>query len=277
MIAGLLPRYVEVAEGVIGDCQADLWPEEAACVANAVERRRREFARGRHLVRRCLRALGRPDGPLPTNQDRSPRWPDGFVGSITHTDTYCAAAVARADDIDGIGIDIEDRSRFHPDLLRYVSSPGDITSNFHGLKSGDATHLGAALFSAKETVYKCLNGLAQAQFDFADVGIEFIKGSALFYSRLLRPVGRFSVGREFIGYYLVAGDHVATAMILPRDGPISAQHSPSAAGQPRWSIRSERISQRDSVSCPALSEQREVCGDLMPAAASRSSANEEAG
>jgi len=72
VIAGLLPRHVEVAEGVIGDYQADLWPEEAACVANAVERRRREFARGRHLVRRCLRALGRPDGPLPTNQDRSP-------------------------------------------------------------------------------------------------------------------------------------------------------------------------------------------------------------
>ena len=129
VIASLLPPYVAVAEGVIADWQADLWPEEAAYVANSVEKRRREFACGRHFVRRCFRALGRPDGPLPANPDRSPRWPDGLVGSITHTDTYCAAAVARADDIAGIGIDVEDLSRFQPELLRYVLSPGDTTRN----------------------------------------------------------------------------------------------------------------------------------------------------
>lgn len=218
VIANLLPPYVAVAEGVIADWQADLWPEEAAYVANAVDKRRREFACGRHFARRCFRALGRPDGPLPANPDRSPRWPDGLVGSITHTDTYCAAAVARADDIAGIGIDVEDLSRFQPELLRYVLSPGDTTRNSLGLRSGGDICLGAALFSAKETLYKCLNGLQQAQFDFGDVGIEFIDGSDLFHGRLLRPAGRFTMGREFIGRYLIVGDQVATAMILPRDG-----------------------------------------------------------
>ena len=105
LIAGLLPNHVAVAEGLIADWQPDLWPEETAYVANAVEKRRREFACGRHFVRSCLRALGRPDEPLPVRADRSPRWPDGLVGSITHTDTYCAAAVARADDVDSIGIE----------------------------------------------------------------------------------------------------------------------------------------------------------------------------
>ena len=76
----------------------------------------------------------------------------------------------------------------------------------------------AALFSAKETFYKCLAGLAQAQFDYGDVGIEFIDGSNVFYGRLLRPVGRLSVARAFIGRYVVVGDQVATAMILPRAG-----------------------------------------------------------
>ena len=218
VIANLLPPYVAVAEGVIADWQADLWPEEAAYVANAVDKRRREFACGRYFARRCFRALGRPDGPLPANPDRSPRWPDGLVGSITHTDTYCAAAVARADDIAGIGIDVEDLSRFQPELLRYVLSPGDTTRNSRGLRSGVDSCLGAALFSAKETLYKCLNGLQQAQFNFGDVGIEFIDGSDLFYGRLLRPAGRFTMGREFIGRYLIVGDRVATAMILPRDG-----------------------------------------------------------
>jgi 4'-phosphopantetheinyl transferase EntD len=217
LVASLLPDYVTVAEGVITDWQTDLWPEEAAHVANAVEKRKREFACGRHFVRRCLRALGRPDEPLPASPDRSPRWPDGLVGSITHTDRYCAAAVASAGDIAGIGIDVEDLSRFRPELLDYVLSPGDITRNFPGTSDVDCS-LGAALFSAKETFYKCLVGLAQAQFDYGDVGIEFIDGSDVFYGRALRPVGHLSVTRAFIGHYLVVGDQVATAMILPRDG-----------------------------------------------------------
>lgn len=217
LIAGLLPPYVAVAEGIIADWQTDLWPEEAAYVASACEKRRREFACGRHFARRCLRALGRPDGPLPASPDRLPRWPDGLVGSISHTDTYCAAAVAQADHIAGIGIDIEDLSRFRPELLDYVLSPGDVTSSLLGSRSDVDRRFGAALFSAKETLYKCLNCQEQVQLDFGDVGIEFIDGSNSFYGRLLRPAGRFAMGREFIGHYRIAGDQVATAMILRGD------------------------------------------------------------
>jgi 4'-phosphopantetheinyl transferase EntD len=256
LIARLLPNYVAVAEGLITDWQPDLWPEEAAYVANAAEKRRREFACGRHFVRSCLRSLGRPDEPLPVRPDRSPRWPDGLVGSITHTDTYCAAAVARADDIASIGIDVEDLSRFEPALLPYVSSPGDITRNFLGTSGVDCS-LGATLFSAKETFYKCLVGLAQAEFDYGDVGIEFIDGSDVFYGRLLRPVGHLSVARGFIGHYVVVGDQVATAMILPREGeryPGIIHPNPTARATSGGRYRVERVSQRDSDNCPAVSE-----------------------
>jgi 4'-phosphopantetheinyl transferase EntD len=116
-----------------------------------------------------------------------------------------------------IGIDVEDRSRFEPELLQYVLSRGDVTRNFLGTSGIDCS-LGAALFSAKETFYKCLTGVAQAEFDYGDVGIEFIDGSDVFYGRLLRPVGRLPMARAFIGRYVVVGDQVATAMILPREG-----------------------------------------------------------
>jgi 4'-phosphopantetheinyl transferase EntD len=251
LIASLLPDYVAVAEGVIADSQADLWPEEAAYVANAVKKRRREFACGRSFVRRCFRALGRPEGPLPASPDRSPRWPEGLVGSITHTDTYCAAAVARTDDIEGVGIDVEDFSRFQPELLRYVLSSGDITGNLRGLRPGLENYFGATLFSAKETFYKCLYSIAQTHLDFGDVGIEFIDSSDLFFARLLTPVGPFSRGREFTGRYLIVGDRVATAMILPRDGRGSdRQNSPSRTGTkaPAGQIGFELSRQRGSDS-----------------------------
>jgi 4'-phosphopantetheinyl transferase EntD len=252
LVAGLLPDYVAVAEGVIADSQADLWPEEAAYIANAVEKRRKEFACGRSFVRRCFRALGRPEGPLPASPDRSPRWPEGLVGSITHTDTYCAAAVARTDDIEGIGIDIEEFSRFQPELLRYVLSSGDITTGtLRGLRPSVENYFGAALFSAKETFYKCIYSIAQTHLDFDDVGIEFIDGSDRFYARLLTPVRPFSRGREFTGRYLIVGDRVATAMILPRDGRGSDhQNSPNPADRkvPAGEVGFELSRQRGSDS-----------------------------
>ena len=48
------------------------------------------------------------------NADRSPIWPEGVVGCITHTRDYCAAVVARTDGphaLRGIGVDIETPGR----------------------------------------------------------------------------------------------------------------------------------------------------------------------
>ena len=73
---------------------AELFPEERACLAKAVEKRRAEFGTARVCARRALAQLGFPPMPLVPNKDRSPVWPQGVVGSITHTRGYCAVIVA---------------------------------------------------------------------------------------------------------------------------------------------------------------------------------------
>ena len=84
-----------------------LWPEEAAAVQHAVEKRRREFAVGRMLARAALAAIGDPPSAIPTGNHREPVWPAGIVGSITHCAGYCAAAVARDAMVVALGIDAE--------------------------------------------------------------------------------------------------------------------------------------------------------------------------
>src|SRR5258707_403796 len=111
LIARIVPDGIGVAEALIGDHEAALFPVETAQIAAAVPSRRREFATGRMLARRALRAIGGPEIALISGTDRAPRWPDGFVGSITHTASRAAAAVARLEDFAGIGIDIEIVSR----------------------------------------------------------------------------------------------------------------------------------------------------------------------
>ena len=84
-----------------------MFPVEAATVAGAVVERRREFGTVRWCARRALRRLGVPTVPILPDADRVPRWPAGVVGSMTHCEGYRAAAVARSDELGGIGIDAE--------------------------------------------------------------------------------------------------------------------------------------------------------------------------
>ena len=99
MIEELLPPNVVSVDTFEDRDDAWLFPEEAALVGKAVERRRREFTTGRACARRALCLLGAPVGPLLHGQRGAPMWPTGVVGSITHCDGYRAAAVGRERDV----------------------------------------------------------------------------------------------------------------------------------------------------------------------------------
>src|SRR5208282_3247294 len=71
-----------------------LLPAEAEFLGRAVPKRVQEFAAGRLCARRALAEFGIVDFPVRTAHDRQPVWPEFLVGSITHTEGYCAAVVA---------------------------------------------------------------------------------------------------------------------------------------------------------------------------------------
>src|SRR5690606_8339287 len=100
-------RRVSYVAGTIAELQHGLWCEEAALVKNAVETRRRQFEAGRSAAREALASFGVRAQPILRGAVGEPLWPDGFVGSITHTRSVAAAAVASRDDFQGIGIDID--------------------------------------------------------------------------------------------------------------------------------------------------------------------------
>ena len=94
---------VAVSEPVQGDLA--LWPDEAAAVARAIPKRRGEFAQGRSAARAAMGLLGHPPMAIPAGSDRAPIWPKGLVGSITHTNGLCAAALSQ--NAAALGIDAE--------------------------------------------------------------------------------------------------------------------------------------------------------------------------
>jgi 4'-phosphopantetheinyl transferase EntD len=219
MIRILLPGSVAVVEARDPSGDGMLQPEEAACIERAVPKRRREFTAGRACAREALASFGVEDFPLVAGPDRAPVWPPGFVGSLTHCDGYCAAAVARRDDAGSLGIDVERLRPLEEPLVRRICSAEE--RRRLGDLPGLDGELGAlAIFSAKESAYKCYYPLAGAVLEYADIEIRLGPEPGRFEAALTREALPAAGGaRRFEGRIAVDGRYVYTAVLLPRIAP----------------------------------------------------------
>ena len=151
-----------------------LYPEEEAIVRQAVKKRKREFSTGRACARRALTRLGFKDCVLARNEDGTAAWPGTVVGTISHSDVWCGSAVARQSDIEGIGLDIEKIERISPQIIRRILTQSELAW-LTGYPDYERQQWSALLFSAKESVYKCL-------FSYLNSGITY-------YDACIMPVG----------------------------------------------------------------------------------------
>ena len=84
-----------------------LFPEERQHISRAVKKRQAEFGTARLCARQALAQLGLAPCSLVPYPDRSPRWPQRIVGTISHTTGCCAVAVANVRHFAGLGLDVE--------------------------------------------------------------------------------------------------------------------------------------------------------------------------
>ena len=181
LISTLFPDSVVWVSGD-GSIEHALFPEEAEAVANSLEKRRREFAQGRGYAREALRMLGVEAVAILSRADRAPIWPDGVVGTITHTAGLIVAAVARASEIIGMGIDAESRAQpMKRGLDRFIRTPAerersDIPEDLDPVRLA---------FSAKESIHKCVAPLSGVRLGFHDVELDFDLPNARFRASLM--------------------------------------------------------------------------------------------
>ena len=204
-IARLFPIEVAVCVADGAMYRESPHPEEATAVAGAVAKRRAEFAAGRAAARRALTRLGGPAVPLPRSERRGPVWPRGFIGSIAHCAGFCAAVVAATGAARSLGFDAEIGTPLDDELTPIVCSPEEMADCSHlpSPVTGDWPKLA---FSAKESIYKCVDPVRREFLDFLDVRVRFgIDASrshgtfevAPLRSGLILPViGRWAVDAE---------------------------------------------------------------------------------
>ncbi|MBM0238145.1 4'-phosphopantetheinyl transferase superfamily protein [Micromonospora sp. ATA32] len=213
----LLPPVVSVAVAGAADWAGVLLPAERACLSErAVQSRRRDFTAGRVCARRAMAGLGLPAVPVPSAADRAPVWPDGVVGTITHTTGYCAAAAARTTEIRSVGMDAERHKELNPGVRRLICLPEE-EERCARLPSGISWP--AVVFSAKETVYKVWHPVAGSWLDFHDAQVELDPDAGVFTARIAPArVDAAQVARPpalITGRFAVDADLVRTAAVLP--------------------------------------------------------------
>jgi 4'-phosphopantetheinyl transferase EntD len=169
-LASLFACEVAVAHAVAAIVDDNLYADERDCIANAVPRRRAEFGTARVCARKALAELGFAPCSLAPYPDRSPRWPLGAVGSISHGDGLCAVAVALSSRAFGLGLDVERDIALDPDLesMTCTATERRWLDGWPGEQRGQMAKL---VFSAKEAFYKCQHPTTRSFLDFLEVDL----------------------------------------------------------------------------------------------------------
>lgn len=185
-------------------------------LSRAVTKRRAEFLAGRLCAAQALACVGAA-GPVPAAADRSPVWPAGVIGSITHCGDTAMAVALRHGRFRGVGIDLERRAacreasldvrQFATEAERLVLQQAGIACENHAVIA----------FSMKESFFKAAYAHVGRYFGFEAVAIVEADASRRMVSLAVAQdlAAQLPQGLRVEGEYAALGDAlVATAVVI---------------------------------------------------------------
>jgi 4'-phosphopantetheinyl transferase EntD len=191
---------------------ADVLPEEREAVARAVPKRQHEFWATRHLARLALAELGFAPGPILNHPDRSPRWPAGVLGSISHTEGWCGVALTTTDgQLRGLGIDAERINPMSEGVIERV-----LTTNEQTVVAGhsDVSTQAVLRFSAKEAIYKAIYPQVRHFVGFLEVEVA-VHANGAFEATFVSPALASELdATRLSGRYRIAAGLCFAAVVL---------------------------------------------------------------
>lgn len=193
----------------IADHTASLLAEEKHVVETVVQKRREEFSTGRLCAHTAMLSINPHEKPHPLlpGKKREPLWPDGLIGSISHSANSCLAVVSVDRSIKSLGVDIEKREGIKPGVRDLICQTEELAMLGEYEQNPEAWKL---IFSAKESVYKALFPILQRWIGFSDATLQFDFEKQSFTASMnetlelpaaigsSRLTGRFSVSANYI-------------------------------------------------------------------------------
>jgi enterobactin synthetase component D len=185
---------------------------------------------GRHAAACALEGFGCKE-VVGRNPDRSPAWPAGFIGSISHGAGLVVAAVAQTQTHTGLGIDVEKlvTAQVYEEVVSRILSTTECKLLARKLPNIAETARFSLGFSLKESLFKCIYPKCGEFFDFEDAELVSVTpdttvsvtpdttASGHIELSLTRALpGGFPRGLTLTGQFLVEEDHVETCLAASR-------------------------------------------------------------
>jgi len=189
------------------DALAGLSTGEAELTRPWAPHRREEFAAGRHCARRALAAVGAESGLSLPDADGLPVWPEGFLGSISHSRGIAGAVAAPAKKFSLLGLDLEKTDRLSEAAMRRVLHPLEAA-----FAAGDQAKT-TILFSLKEAFYKAQFPRWRTAGNFGDLALCVDLGAGA--ARVAEMDARFAPELEELCFgFRIVGDYVLSLVWL---------------------------------------------------------------
>lgn len=173
---------------------------EMAALGDVAPVRARDFAAGRYCARLALAKLGREAKTIPIGGAGEPVWPEGIVGSISHSAGLAGAVVAEATGWRALGFDIDADDAVGPELYDLVLTPIERAE-------APGRHEASLIFSAKEAVYKAAHPLLRRWIGFDQVRI-ICTGEREFRAEAIDAQAGLDLLETGEGYFFTASGHV---------------------------------------------------------------------
>ncbi|HEX6587968.1 MAG TPA: 4'-phosphopantetheinyl transferase superfamily protein [Longimicrobiales bacterium] len=211
----IFPAGIATAALAADATPAELSEIESQAGAHYSGSRLHHYALGRACARLALRELTGGESCIGMLPGGAPAWPDGIIGSISHSRLWVAAAAAHAGAIQDIGIDVEDATRHSVRLERWACTAAERT-RLRDLPVPDGSSgWSTVVFSAKEAVYKAVNPSTGIPLRFHDVELDFDTAARTYVVRVVRAIdGPSEWVTRLKGRYEVVHGAVLSSAIL---------------------------------------------------------------
>ena len=182
-----------------------------------VSKRQAEFLAGRLCALEAIRGLtGKPFVP-PVGEDRAPQWPQGIVGSITHSAGWAGVVAGHRQHWDGVGLDIE--RLLTPERADRLASEILTPSELEGyalMSLSERAALVTRTFSLKESLFKALYPLVRQRFYFQDAAVAEVTqhGTARLHLLIDLP-GDWRKGAELDGQFATFDGYLLSLVCIP--------------------------------------------------------------
>jgi enterobactin synthetase component D len=191
-------------------------------IRNSVLKRQAEFMAGRLCARAILDSYGLGRHVVSVGQHREPLWPDGYIGSITHSGQYAAAIACPDAAVVGVGIDIETiiQSEGRQAMMDLVVCAEELVYLRNSGSTLGIDCLLTLVFSAKESFFKAAFPQVKGYFDFDAVQVFHIdEVSRIIHFRCVQTLSELlPAGQEHGAHFDFIGDtSVFTAVLLKQD------------------------------------------------------------